>query len=58
MAEAIQNGIRPTARIHNMSFATLHVWTKQDFSDAPGNKKRLPGGGRPLKLVTNSLTSL
>ena len=49
VAEAIQKGIRATARHHNMSFSTLRGWTKQDFSNVPGNRKRLPGGGRPLK---------
>ena len=49
VAEASQKGIRATARIHNISFSTLRVWTKQDFGDMPGNKKRLPGGGRPLR---------
>ena len=49
VAEAIQKGIRATARIHNMSFSTLRVWTKKDFSKVPENKKRLPGAGRPLR---------
>ena len=51
VAEAKQWGIRPTARRHNMSFSTLRVWMMQDFGDLPGTKKRLPGGGRPLRYV-------
>lgn len=47
-AEAIRNGIRATARNYDMSFSTLRVWTRQDFGDMPGNKRRMPGGGRPL----------
>lgn len=49
VAEAHQYGIRATARYHDMAFSTLRVWTKQDFGDMPGDKKRLPGGGRRLK---------
>ena len=51
VAEAKQWGIRPTARRHNMSFSTLRVWMMQDFGDLPGTKKRLPGGGRPLRYL-------
>ena len=51
VAEAKQWGIRPTARQHNMSFSTLRVWMMQDFGDLPGTKKRLPGGGRPLRYI-------
>ena len=51
VAEAKQWGIRPTARQHNVSSSTLRVWMKQDFGDLPGTRKRLPGGGRPLRYV-------
>ena len=51
VAEAKQWGVRPTARKHNMSFSTLRVWMMQDFGDLPGTKKRLPGGGRPLRCT-------
>lgn len=49
VAEARKKGIRPTARNHDVSFSTLREWMKQDFGDLPGNKKRLPGAGRPLR---------
>ena len=51
MAEANKKGIRATSRTHHVAFSTLRVWTKQDFGDMPGSKKRLPGGGRPLRWV-------
>ena len=48
-AEASQRGIRVTARNHNMSFSPMQIWTKQEFGDLPGDKKRLHSGGRRLK---------
>lgn len=48
-AEAKEKGLRVTAQSHNVSYSTLNVWMFQDFSDISDTKKRLPGGGRPLK---------
>ena len=49
VAEAREKGVQETARNHNISHAVLYPWMLKDFSDLSGTKKRLPGGGRPLK---------
>ena len=49
VAEAKEKGISVTAKIHNVPYSCLYMWRSQDFSDTPGTRKRLRGGGRPLK---------
>ena len=51
VAEAKVKGLQETARAYNVPSATLRMWMQKDFNDLPSTKKRLPGGGRPLKLV-------